>query len=66
MVQDFHFSIYHDDGKEEITVDLSKAETGWILLGSFYFSEGSTKVELSDRSRGRFVYADAVRWTERE
>ena len=66
MAQDFHFTVHHDDGSDEITIDLSNAESGWFLLGSFYFSEGTAKVELSDKSRGRIVYADAVRWTERE
>ena len=65
-IQDFHFIVHHDDGTDEITLDLSNAEGGWILLGSFYLSEGDAKVELSDKSRGRIVYADAVRWTERE
>ncbi|MFC1725278.1 hypothetical protein ACFL4T_06600 [candidate division KSB1 bacterium] len=65
-LQDFHFIINHDDGTEEITLDMSNAEDGWFLLGTFYFSKGRASVELTDESKGRMVVADAVRWTVRE
>jgi len=66
VIQDFHFKIHHDDGTDNITLNLSNAEEGWFLLGTFYFSKGRAKVELSNKSRGRIVFADALRWTERE
>ena len=34
---------------------------GWNELGSFHFSKGEFKVELSDNSDG-FIIADAVKW----
>ena len=55
-----------DDGTEEITLDMSNAEDGWFLLGTFYFSKGRATVDLTDESKGRIVIADAVRWTLRE
>ena len=64
LMSDFHFTVYHDDGKEEVTVDMSDIETGWILLGSYYLSRGEAKVELSNKSKGRVVFADAVKWVK--
>jgi len=66
FIKDFNFKIHHDNGIDEVKLDNENAESGWNLLGTFYFSEGSAKVELSDLSEGRMVYADAVKWTEVE
>ncbi len=65
-VQDFHFTVHEDDGARELDVDLSGVEPGWYSLGTFYFSKGSARVELTDKSKGELLYADAVRWTLRE
>jgi hypothetical protein len=65
-LKDFHFVINHDDGEEELKIDMDGAEPGWYLLGTFYFSEGPAVVELTDQSKGAMVYADAVKWTLQE
>ncbi|MFC1613929.1 hypothetical protein ACFL5K_01380 [Gemmatimonadota bacterium] len=65
-IKDFHFTVYDDDGANELTVDLEGTEPGWYTLGTFYFSKGEAKVELNDESKGELVYADALRWTLRE
>ena len=65
-VQDFHFTIRHDDGAEKIEFDASGAQEGWNLLGTYYFSEGQAAIELTDESDGRMVYADAVKFTLKE
>jgi len=41
---------------------MEDAESGWNLLGSFYYSADTAKVELSNKNTGRRVFADAVRW----
>lgn len=61
--QDYHFTVFNDDGEDKVNFNLSGAQEGWNLLGSYYFSQGPAKVELSDESKGRLVYADAVKWT---
>lgn len=61
-IKDFHFTVYHDDGADPIDMDMGGAEEGWAQLGTFYFSEGQAKVELTDETNGRIVYADAIRW----
>ena len=65
-VKDFHFTVHHDDGMTEITLDADKTESGWNLLGTFYFSQGKASVGLTDETKGRLVYADAVKWIERD
>ena len=62
-LEDFNFVIHHDDGVDEVELDVTSATEGWNELGTYYFSKGPAKVELSDRSKGRYVYADAVKWT---
>ena len=66
IVQDFNFNIHHDGGVEELKLDVDKAEAGWNLLGTFYFSKGETTVELTDLTNGQLVYADAVKWIIRQ
>lgn len=60
-----HLRVQHDDGVEEIELDLNTAEDGWNYLGSYYLSPGAARVELSNRSDGRVVIADAVKWVRR-
>jgi hypothetical protein len=60
-----HFLVYHDDGIEETELDLNAADDGWNYLGSYYISKGEAKVELTNRSEGRVVIADAVKWVAR-
>jgi len=66
IVQDFNFNIHHDGGVEEVKLDVDKAEVGWNLLGTFYFSKGEAIVELTDQTDGQLVYADAVKWIIRQ
>jgi hypothetical protein len=60
----YHYFIHNDDGVEEATVDLNNAVEGWHFLGSYYFSKGKTKIELSNKTEERFVIADAVKWVK--
>lgn len=64
--KDMHYKIYHDQGVDEITVDYENAEGGWNNLGRFYFSPDSAKVEMTNKSQGRAVIADAVKWVRQE
>jgi hypothetical protein len=65
MVGVFHYTVRHDDGASKIDIDTSQSEE-WAYLGSFYFSAGEAVVELSDKSDGRVIYADAIKWERRD
>ena len=56
------FLVYHDDGVDEVMLNLNTAEDGWNYLGTYHFSSGINKVELIDKGTGSIVIADAVKW----
>lgn len=65
FVEQFHFKIYHDDGADDAVLDVANAEGGWNFLGSYYLSADTAKVELTNLSKGKLVFADAVKWVKR-
>lgn len=60
-----HFRIQHEDGVEEVDLDLENAENGWNYLGSYYLAAGDSRVAISNETRQNFVVADAVKWIKR-
>jgi hypothetical protein len=60
--KDLHYRIYHDEGSEDISIDFGNAEPGWNLLGRYYISSDSARVEMTNQSTGRVVIGDAVKW----
>lgn len=63
---DYHFKVFHDDGEDEVIVNVGEAEEGWNFLGTYYLSHGPTKVILSNETDGKMVAADAVKWVKVE
>jgi hypothetical protein len=61
---EYHFTIKHSEGTEELTLAIKNIEDGWNNLGSYYFSTGTTTVTLSDKNVGRMVVADAIKWVK--
>ena len=62
--EQFHLIVYHDDGTDEVTLSVADSEDNWNFLGTYYISEGTAKVEMTDESKGRVVFADAVKWVK--
>ncbi len=60
----YNFTIYGDDGPEGATLDVQNAENGWMHLGSYYFAPDTAKIELSNKTELRMVFADAVKLVE--
>lgn len=60
-----HFLVYHDDGMEDLPLDLNGAEEGWNYLGTYRLSAGKNRIELTDENETDFVTADAVKWVKR-
>jgi len=58
----YHYLVHHDDGVDDASLDINNAQEGWNFLGTYYLSAGTTKVELTNESTGRLVFADAVKW----
>jgi hypothetical protein len=62
----YRYSVFHDDGKTDVDVDLSNESGGWVYLGDFYISKGQITVTLTDQSERRMVIADAVKWVRKK
>jgi hypothetical protein len=58
------FLVHNDDGREETVLDLGEAQEGWNQLGTYRLAAGMARVELSDKTGGRSVVADAIKWVE--
>jgi ABC-type transport system involved in multi-copper enzyme maturation permease subunit len=64
MAKSTFYIISHDDGEEEVEFDPESAQ-GWNYLGTYYFSSGPNKVEMTNKSEGRIVVADAMKWVKK-
>jgi len=59
----YHLAVVDSsDHREELTFDAEAAETGWNMLGELELTGGEVRVELSNKTNGRTVIADAIRW----
>jgi len=58
---EYFFTIHHDEGPEEVTLEYNTAEKGWNHLGSYYFSPDTALIELSNKSELSTINADAVK-----
>jgi hypothetical protein len=62
--KDMHYKVYHSEGVEEITLDYENAEGEWNYLGRYYLRADTAKVVLTNKSSGRLVIGDAIRWVK--
>jgi len=63
-IEQFHFIVFHDDGSNEVDLKVADSKNNWSFLGTYYISAGKAKVEMTDKSKGRIVFADAVKWVK--
>ena len=61
---DYNFSVYHEGGVEKINLTDDDLENGWNYLGTYFITQSTAKVELSNKSVGSMVFADAIKWVE--
>ncbi len=60
----YHYIINNADGTDNLSYNISNAESGWNYLGSYYFKKTGGSVSLTDECELRTVYADAVKWVK--
>jgi hypothetical protein len=58
----YQITVRDASGRKELTFDASAAERGWNSLGEHELARGKVRLELSSRTDGGAVIADAVRW----
>ncbi len=64
--RDMHYRIYNDDGVDDITLDYNEADGGWNYLGRYYISSDTARVALTNKSSGRLVIGDAIKWVKQK
>ncbi|MDR2131306.1 MAG: hypothetical protein LBP56_09135 [Odoribacteraceae bacterium] len=60
------YTIYHDHGTTDVSIDFSNTPQGWVSAGIFQFNNEPGKVILHDRSfyTGQCIFADAIKWVK--
>ena len=58
----YRFKIPHENGMDEPTIEISKQSPGgWTSLGDYEFAADTITISLSNETRLRAVFADAVK-----
>ena len=63
---DYNFKVYHEGGVEDINLTDGDLDNGWNYLGTFFIVPPTAKVELSNKSVGSMVFADAIKWVKND
>ena len=58
----FHMALDVDGKRTPVAFDGAAAEVGWNKVGEYEFSSTSVRLEISSRTDGEMVIADAIRW----
>jgi hypothetical protein len=59
--EEYNFTIFHDDGQDHQVVNMKDNDSGWMEIGSYHFSPDTVKIELTNLSKARNIFADAVK-----
>lgn len=61
-----NYVVLQEDNITNIELDFQQTDPSevWNYLGTFYFSEGPLKVELSNKTDGKVVIADAIKFVK--
>ncbi|MDE0036831.1 MAG: hypothetical protein OXU77_04605 [Gammaproteobacteria bacterium] len=59
----FDMTLVADGTETPVVFDGATAETGWNKLGEYEFTGTEVRLEVSSRTEGEMVIADAIRWT---
>ena len=61
----YNYVISSNEGREELEFRLRNIEEGWNKIGAFHFPGDTARIELSNNTNGKRVFADAVKWVRR-
>ena len=59
--EEYHFTVFHDDGQDNQVVNMKDNDSGWMEIGSYHLSPDTVKIELSNLSKAQTIFADAVK-----
>jgi hypothetical protein len=60
---DWELNVVAGSNPMPVNFDSGAGTQGWNLVGTFDLPEGNVAVELSDKTDGQIVVADAIRWS---
>lgn len=61
----YPYVISSNEGSEELEFTLNRPEEGWNNMGTFHFPADTATVTLSNKTEGRRIFADAIKWVRR-
>jgi hypothetical protein len=62
---EYQFKLKYDNGEENAYINIRHANDGWSILGTYFFSEDTVRVTLSNNCKLNMVVADAVKIAKR-
>lgn len=62
----YNLTVYHDQGADKIDHPTEETDPGWNYLGTWYISSDTARVDVSNKTNGEMIFADAVKWVLRE
>lgn len=62
----YNFEIEVDDHTEEHEINMRRADDGWTLLGTFDVASDTMRVILTNKTRLKYISADAVKIVKRK
>lgn len=62
---EYHIKVMYDKEIEDAYIDLRKANEGWEQIGTYFFSQDTVRIVLTDECKLRSVTADAVKLVKR-
>jgi len=57
----YNFTIKHDDGTDHPAVKPDVRESTWVEIGTYHFASDSARIELSNNTKARMIFADAIK-----
>jgi ABC-type transport system involved in multi-copper enzyme maturation permease subunit len=58
----YNFKVHHEEGIEDIVLQDTDVEDGWNYLGTFFITPETSIVEMTNKSHGKMIAADAIKW----
>lgn len=59
--ENYNFTVKHDDGTDHPIVKPDVRESTWVEVGTYHFASDSAKIELSNLTKARMIFADAIK-----
>lgn len=58
----YNLTVYHDQGADKINHTTENTDPGWNYIGTWFISSDTARVDVSNKTNGEMIFADAVKW----